>query len=121
MLINNSRGSAMLEAVPVALLLMLFIAGILLAAYLFFARAWIQYQSEQALYCAAQSRISVPCKHQLEEKLKQLLPWGDSSVTIQASSDKWIVEVLWKNRGYSFHLLKELTPKQILDPKALQW
>ncbi|MGZ3722528.1 MAG: hypothetical protein ACXVA9_06340 [Bdellovibrionales bacterium] len=118
---NNNRGTAMLEAAPVMLLLTLFCVGIVLAAYLFFTRAWIQYHSEQALYCAAQSRVSFHCKYQLEEKLKQLLPWGESSAHILAGNDKWTVEVLWKYRDFSFHLNKELTPQQILNAKALQW
>jgi hypothetical protein len=119
--IKNNRGSALLEAAPVMLVLMLFALGLLLAAYLFLARAWIQYQSEQALYCVAEGRASFQCKSKLEEKLKQFLPWGEGSVQLHAFQDQWTVEVLWRNRDYRFRLYKELSPKAILAAKALQW
>jgi hypothetical protein len=119
--INNPRGSALLEAAPVMLLLAVFAAGICLAAYLFFARAWIQYQNEQALHCAGERRGGLTCKYELEEKLNRFLPWGESTALVQATNDQWTVEVQWKYAEFSFHLVKTLSPKQILAAKALQW
>jgi hypothetical protein len=117
--LNNPRGSALLEALPVGLLLVFIVSGALLVAYFLFARSWIQYQSEQALYCAAQSHWD--CKYQLQEKLQQFLPWGQTQVQVQGNNQLWTVEVQWKYRDYSFHLHKELNPAQILKTKVLQW
>ena len=121
MQISNNRGTALLEAVPVMLIILSLVLGLMIAFYLFFTRAWIQYQSEQALYCAAEARASFPCRSQLEGKLKKFLPWGRSSVLLQASNNTWTVEVRWGYGQFSFHTLKELTPKHILASKALRW
>ena len=121
MRINNQRGTAALEAIPVSILLFVLIAGILLAAYLMFARGWIQYQSEQALLCAAETRTGFLCKSRLDKKLNDFLPWGKSTAQIQAAQDRWSVEVTWKFQNFSFRIVKELTPKQILARKVLQW
>lgn len=119
--ISNDRGTALLEAVPVMLLVVTFLVGIMVAFYLFFTRAWIQYQSEQALYCAAVTRSSFSCQSQLISQLNKFLPWGRSSAVLQATENKWTVEVRWIYGKFSFHTTKELTPKVILGAKALRW
>jgi len=119
--LSDRAGSALFEALPVSILLVVFVSGLLLAAYLLFARSWIQYHSEQALYCVSEGHSSAQCKFQLKEKLERFLPWGDTSVYLNGGDDHWHVEVTWKYRGYAFHLRKELNPKQILNAKALPW
>jgi hypothetical protein len=110
------------EALPVTLLLGLFISGLMLVAYLLFARSTIQYQSEQALYCAAQkSKRQSECSLELKQAIEQALPWGDISVDVEKQAQKWTAEVKWTYQGYSFNVYKELTPKQILNAKALPW
>src|SRR5665213_1806017 len=117
---NNSRGSALAEAAPVMLLLATFAAGICLAFYLFFARAWIQYQSEQALHCASERKSTWQCKYELDEKLRRFLPWGESAAHLHATGTEWRVEVQWKYLGYSMSVIKTLSPGEILAAKALQ-
>lgn len=118
---TDEKGSALLEFLPASALLMVLVGVILGGAYLLFGRAWIQYHSEQALYCAAQSGSPFKCKTELENELSQFLPWGDSLVRIHAEEQLWTVEVQWQYGLFSLHIEKELTPKQILQPKVLQW
>lgn len=118
-MIINSRGSAMLEAVPVTLVLLAFVSGLLLAAYLLFARAWIQYQSEQALYCAAVE--SPGCRRQLEDQVRRFIPWGNISSDVHSSGTNWSAEVRWNYQDYSFRVAKDLTPRLILKNRALLW
>jgi len=120
--VRPNSGQALTEALPVTLLLGLFISGLLLVAYLLFARSTIQYQSEQALYCAAQKHKSKSdCAMELKQAIEQALPWGDLAVDVEKQANKWTTEVQWTYQGYSFNMYKELTPKQMLNAKALPW
>jgi hypothetical protein len=119
--ISNSRGSALIEAAPVMLLLVTLAAGLCLAFYLFFARAWVQYQSEQALHCVSERKSAWRCKNDLDEKLNRFLPWGESRARIFQVNEQSTVEVQWTYGKFSLHVAKTLSPKQILAAKALQW
>lgn len=118
-MLNNSRGTALIESLPVMSVLLIFIGGMLLAGYLMFARSWIQFQSEQALYCVAQTPRPWNCHEKLKMQLKRFLPWGDVWANIESQDSNWTVEVKWSYSDYSFHLKKELNPELILNPKAL--
>ena len=118
---TNERGSALLEALPTSLVLFAFVSGLMLSAYILFARTWIQFQSEQALYCAAQTDSTSTCRYQLQEKLAQFLPWGNVNVQIQGSDQKWIVDVVWTFQDFAFRMHKELSPNGLLNAKALPW
>jgi hypothetical protein len=119
--LSNPKGSALIEALPVSILLVTLVSGLMIAAYLLCARSWIQYQSEQALYCVSEGHSRERCKFQLKEQLERFLPWGDTSVALTGANERWQVEVQWKYCAYAFRLRKELTPKQILNAKALPW
>ena len=117
--IKNERGTALLEALPTSGLLFFLIAGLLAAAYLMFAKASVQYQSEQALYCASQGSSRTSCEMKLQAEIQSLLPWGDISAHIQGHGNIWSVEATWRWKDFSFHVNRVLGPKQILAPKAL--
>jgi hypothetical protein len=117
----EARGSALIEVLPATVVLALLIGVCLTGAYLLFGRAWIQYQSEQALYCAAQGPSPLHCQTELEDTIHQFLPWGDSMVRIHSEDQHWSVEVEWQYQYFSLHVAKDLTPQQMLQPKVLQW
>ena len=118
---TNSRGSSVLEALPVVLLLAAFVAGLFLAAYLLFARAWIQYQAEQALYCVVEERGSIHCHAQLQSQLEKFLAWGQSHSRVSGRGANAEVEIEWKYQNYAVKVHRELNPKLILSQKALRW
>lgn len=118
---ETERGFAILESLPVMGVFIAFLLGILMVAYLMFTRAWIQYQSEQALYCAAEGKYTLLCREELERKVHQFLPWGETHARVTSLQQKWNVEIEWKYRNYAFHFHKELNPDLVLRTKALRW
>jgi hypothetical protein len=118
----NNKGSAAVESLPAAALLILFVAGILAAAYLIFARAWLQYQGEQALYCLSEARPVYACRRRLETKLSGALPWGKAgALDLSSRDDVWKVRVEWKIRGFRLQVRKELGTRRLLQSRALHW
>jgi hypothetical protein len=118
---NKMRGSALIESIPVMILLLIFCVGLLSVAYLLFARAWIGYQSEQALYCAAEMALTSSCQKDLQSRLQRFLPWGEVTTQVESHSGQWLVEVQWQWRKYVFHLRKVLNAKLIVNAKDLHW
>ena len=118
---NRQKGSALIELLPVSFLLLTFTVGLLLAAYVLFARAWIQYQGEQALYCAAEGQSPMQCRLSLDAQLRNFLPWGLRRTYLAGADGAWKLEVDWSYRNCKFHMVKELGPRQILNAKALRW
>ncbi len=111
---------AVAEALPVFTTLLVFMFGILLGAYFIFARAWIQYQSEQALYCMAEGRLS--CRQQLRTKLKAALPFGEEQrIELSSQNDLWKTKVEWKIQGYKISVMKDLSARALIRSKALRW
>ena len=118
----NNKGSAAVESLPVASLLILFVTGILAAAYLIFARAWLQYQGEQALYCLSEARPAFTCRRQLEKKLSGALPFGKAgALDLSSRDDVWKVRAEWKIRGFRLQVRKELGTRRLLQSRALHW
>jgi hypothetical protein len=110
-----------LEMVPATLLLLAFISGVLLAGYLLFARAWIQYQSEQAVLCAAERRIAFPCGLELKRRLERFLPWGRVDAKVTVLPEKWAVAVAWHLGNFRLQTKRELTPRRLADRRSLKW
>jgi hypothetical protein len=119
--VTSARGSAALEAVPVIAVLLVFVAGALLAAYLMFARAWIQYQGDQALYCMSESRPTVVCHKRLRAKLNQFLPWGQfGRIDLSFHGDKGKLDIKWVIQGFTIHIAEQLSIRQIIRKKGLR-
>jgi apolipoprotein N-acyltransferase len=126
MIIKNNFGNAIAEALPAIAALLVFIVGIFLGVYLIFARAWIQYQSEQALYCLSESKPAFVCHRGLQNKLASSLPWGRVGKTQLSSTTKgkhqnWNVEVEWKIRDFKLRVRKQLGTRHLLQNRALRW
>jgi hypothetical protein len=118
--IADRRGSAVIEAAAVAGVLVVFTAGVLMTIYILFARAWLQYQSEQALYCLAERRGTAACRSLLSARARALLPYGNlTTMDLRAEHGRWIAEVRWEWQGYALHFSKRLTPALILRNRAL--
>lgn len=105
---------ALIEAAAAVLVAAFFVGGVLLGAYLWFARAWIEYQSEQALYCVAEARPAPHCRRRLHERLNGFLPYRDSlQTTLQSGRENWKLRLEWKWNGYRIHLEKELSTRRM--------
>jgi hypothetical protein len=118
--IADRRGSAAIEAAAVAGVLAVFAAGVLMTVYLLFARAWLQYQTEQALYCLAERRGTAVCRSRLSDRARAFLPYGNfRTMDLRAERGRWIAEVGWEWQGYTLHLSKRLTPGLILKNRVL--
>lgn len=83
-MINKQTGSALWESLPVMGLIIVFVSGALLAAYLLFARAWVLFHAEQALYCAAERKPAHHCRARLKDKVSSALPWGTLQISALA-------------------------------------
>lgn len=114
------RGSAALEAIPVAAVLAVFAAGFIFAAYFMFARSWIQYQGEQALYCVSEKRPAAACKRELTGKINQYLPWGKiGDIDLYFRGDKGKLDIKWVVHGFTIRISKQISMRQILRRKGL--
>ena len=122
----NDKGSALTEALPATAALFAFIAGILLATYLIFARAWIQYQSEQALYCLSEAKPVLVCRRNLEKKISAALMWGRPgdlrlNSGTRGKNEIWSSEVQWRIGKYQLSVRKQLDTRRLLQSRALHW
>lgn len=119
---NNQRGTAVLEGVGVLFVITSFVSVVMMGAYLWFARGWIQYQSEQALYCLAESRPEVMCRRALKANVARFLPFGKVR-NLGYSNERgrfgvkldWKWEVKWdqKKFGYNVRVDKKLDMRKI--------
>jgi hypothetical protein len=117
---GNSRGSTVLEAVPVVMVLFVFVTGLLFAAYLIFARGWIQYQGEQALYCVNESRPVSICRRELAGRLNRFLPWGRlGDVDLRFQGDTGKLDIKWVIEGFTIRISKRMSMRQIVRKKGL--
>lgn len=76
-MLSKQNGSALWETLPVLALVIFLVSAFLLTSYLMFARAYILYQAEQALYCVAEQAAPGDCRAQLRARVTRTLPWGD--------------------------------------------
>jgi hypothetical protein len=114
----TERGTALLEAAGALGVLSLFLSGLLAVCYLLFARAWIQYQSEQALYCLSEGTRTSTCRSTLEKNLARFLPWGElKNVVVFEERDQWRVQLQWRTGwqwpNYAISVHKHLSTKMI--------
>jgi hypothetical protein len=118
---NKERGSALIEALPVLGVLLTFTAVLLVASYFLFAQAWIQFQSEQTLYCMAEAQSGARCQQQLESKLRAFLPWGEIISQVHGSDQDWSMEVKWQYQNLTLQSHKWLSPNLVLKAKVSPW
>lgn len=104
----RDRGSAALEASVTTGLVVALLLGLLAFGYLWFARGWIEYQSEQALLCLAESKPAVHCRRRLDRALARFLPWGRTRVVLNGGK-KWTIDTEWNWNGYRVHAHKQLS------------
>ncbi len=126
MILKNDAGSAIVESLAAITALLVFIVGIWIGVYLIFARAWMQYQSEQALYCLSESKPALICRRALQKKLVTGLPFGRLgrmrlSSAAKGKHQNWNVEVEWKIRTFTLSVRKELGTRRLLQSRALHW
>lgn len=109
--INKCRGQALLEAV-LALPCTLLIFFVLIAiVYLGFARAWIGYQSDQALFCLAEGESQFHCRRMIEKSVQRFLPFGElRRVQLDSFNDQWRATIDWQ--WTQFHIKRQ---------KILKW
>lgn len=116
----NTKGSALLEALPVALMLALFVSGVLAIFYFSFARVWIQYQGEQALLCLAQGQLS--CKRTLTNQIHEILPFGDiDRLELTKGEQRWDLLIDWKWNHFHLHIEKGLFLRDLTRNKVSRY
>lgn len=116
----NERGTAMLEALAVSSLLVAVITGLFLAAYFLFARGWVEYQTEQSLYCLAENQFG--CQFRLEQNVKRFLPYGSVLVNrLRGKTGQFEVHLTWKFQGVRLTVQKTLDLKSAARSRDLRW
>jgi hypothetical protein len=116
------RGSAVLESIPVILLLVGFMLAILSAGYFVFSRAELQFHSERGLYCLAQGRSSIQCEREWKDRVRSILPFGEiASARLQSGREEWSAEMIWRWQGYELKIHKRLSIKDIAANRVLRW
>ena len=118
----NERGSLALESIPVTLLLLTFVTGLLLAGYFIFARAWVHYQGERGLFCAAQARSTDACERELRSRIARVMPFGElERVRFSTGREEWTLEIIWNFNDHRLHLQKRLRVREAATNRALRW
>jgi hypothetical protein len=115
--IANAKGSALLEALPVALTLVLFVGGILAIFYFSFARVWLQYQGEQALLCLAQDQPA--CQSRLQRRIQDVLPFGDvERLELKKGERSWNLLIDWAWNRHHLLIKKDLRLRDLTRNKV---
>lgn len=119
---NNSRGSALLETLPVSAMIAAFVVSMLTLAYLMFAQAYVRSEGERALYCIAENRSEPLCRRELRTRIKSALPFGEiSRVQLSGGAENWTIELEWKWSEFKIRVAKRLRIKDITGSRVLQW
>lgn len=108
----------MLEGVAVLLVIVTFVSVAMSGAYLWFARGWIQYQSEQSLYCVAESQPQLVCRRTFTKNIQRFLPFGTlrRPEYSQAHGEVGIKTEWnwkWEGFGYKVRVDKKLRARKI--------
>ncbi|NJL23914.1 MAG: hypothetical protein HC902_01150 [Calothrix sp. SM1_5_4] len=111
---KHARGSALIEASGAVAVIAIFLAGVLLGGYLLFAKVWLEYQGEQALYCLAERRSGTLCRMLLRRKFERFLPWGRVAALSLRTERNWHLDLEWRLGGYVLRVRRELSPKIIV-------
>lgn len=119
--LSNARGTTLVETLPVLIVFAVLVGGLLLATYLLFARAWIQWCAEQALYCTAVEQMSGPCRRQLESSVREFLPWGEVHSFVSQGRQPWTVEVKWRYGDFGFQTRRRLSSQSLTANGGLRW
>ena len=85
------------------------VIGILFALYFVFARAWLFYHAEQALYCVAEERPGKVCRESLMRNLRRFLPWGDVQLlALDKLPAGAVIRMRWRIKEYSLPVHRKL-------------
>ena len=115
----TSRGSAVVEFSAVAGFVVVLVTVTLVAAYLAFARAYLEYRTEQALYCLAERRHRTGCAEGLRRAVNGTLAFGRiQKMRLVETRDTWKVELTWQIHDFVFRFDKTLDRRRVLR-KAL--
>lgn len=118
----NQRGSALVEFAAVGSFLAVFTGFLLFGAYAVFARAHLEYRTEQALYCLAEGKLEFWCRRRLNQSIDSTLPYGRvTRATLGRVGPNWKVALEWKVYPVTFAIKKALSPRQIRNKRDLRW
>jgi hypothetical protein len=111
----NARGGAAVEAVVTTGFLIALIGATLCAAYAAFARAYLEYRAEQALYCLGERRPPPVCGARLRSTIQRTLAYGRlGRLTLIDGRDAWRVRFEWRLGHVIFRLDKALSRRRVL-------
>jgi hypothetical protein len=94
----RSRGQGVVESLFVLALTLALATLIATTGYLGFAHAWIGYQSDQALFCAAEGEPLNACESTALRNIRKFLPLHKQAVVRleQPAAQKWTSQVEWR-------------------------
>jgi hypothetical protein len=119
---NNQKGQALWELLSVFSVLAILVSGILLAAYLMFARAWLTYQSEQALYCVAEKQSPAHCRHGFQQRVTRFLPWGTLQIrSLAGTVSGAFINVRWQLNGFVVPIQRKLDLSWSRGSRSSRW
>ncbi len=101
---RSIRGQALLEAVFVTPVLAASLILLLGLCYLTFARAWLIFQTDRALLCAAEGAALSDCETSARSQLRKFLPFRRlKPLRLRAfGNDEWRAEVEWQWQTLQF-------------------
>ena len=112
-----TRGAAISECALVVGVVVTIVSATLSLSYLAYARAMIEYQTEQVLYCLAEGRRPATCRANLHRALKDQLRIGRlTKLRATRRRNHWHVEASWTATAWTIHVIKSLDRERILRP-----
>jgi hypothetical protein len=120
--LESERGSALFEALA-ASVFMVYLSGVLLSGlYLFWTHAWLNYQSDQALFCVGAGGMRFQCERVLKRKSQDFLPWGNFTfIELSGFSDQAELKMEWQWGEWKKQYRKNLRIKDIIKRRDLSW
>jgi len=115
----NQRGSALIEGLTTMTFMVVVTGAILTAGYAVFARAYIEHQSEQTLYCLAENEPLGQCRWRLRRAIARALPYGAiGRLEVTKRSSYWEVEFTWTLSKFTFRIHKSLSLRDIVRTRG---
>lgn len=118
--IKCARGQALVEFALTSVVITVVVGATLFALYAHFARAWLEYTSEQALYCLSEGRGDQICRANLRRDALRIPFVTLTDARLVRRRDSCLITVRWRIRTYEFQLVKALNARRVLSRAGLR-
>lgn len=104
---SSCRGQALLEFIPLAIVLFPLLFGLVWTIGVFFSFFWIDYWAYESVLCLAQQKPRLSCQQNLEQKIKLGSIFVDSIIqSLYASTDQAQVKIKLQGKILTFPINK---------------